>query len=251
MKQLAGLREREHRPWPLPRRPWLMAQTWEWLLFAHWRVPFERLREHVPPVLSLETFDDDAWLGITPFRLSGLRVEPTPPLPVLSTFPELNVRTYVSFGGKPGIYFFSLDAGSSFAVAAARRFYRLPYFRAEMTIRQAAAETRFESARVDRRGHPATFQAQYGRTGEAATSAPGSLEHFLTERYCLYAVEPGGATYRAEIHHPAWRLAPAAAEITGNSMPPPGLELPPQRPLFHLSARQDVLIWRLQRAGRG
>jgi uncharacterized protein YqjF (DUF2071 family) len=225
-----------------------MAQTWEWLLFAHWRVPFERLRAHVPSVLSLETFDGEAWLGITPFRLSGLRVEATPPLPALSTFPELNVRTYVSFGGRPGIYFFSLDAGSSFAVAAARRFYRLPYFLAEMAIEQAAAGTRFESARVDRRGHAASFQARYRRAGEPATAAPGSLEHFLTERYCLYAVEPGGATYRAEIHHPPWRLAPAAAEIAANTMPPPGLELPPQSPLFHLAERQDVLVWRLERA---
>jgi uncharacterized protein len=245
IRQVATLRERAHRPWPLPRRPFLMAQTWESLLFAHWPLAPERLRTHVPSALPLDTFDGRAWLGITPFRLSGLRLAATPPLPRLSTFPELNVRTYVTVGGKPGIYFFSLDAGSSLAVAGARRFYRLPYFRAEMSIDRDGGETHFASRRIDARGHPATFRAGYGPDGDEARAAPGTLEHFLTERYCLYTLTPDGRVARGEIHHPPWPLRRADADIALNTMPPPGLEVPAEAPLCHFSARQDVLVWAL------
>jgi uncharacterized protein YqjF (DUF2071 family) len=125
--QRAVLGETGHRPWPLPQGAWLMGQTWANLLFAHWRVPEEALRRVVPPQLPLDTFEGSAWLGITPFCVRGLRLRNTAPAPVLSSFPELNVRTYVSVEGKPGIYFLSLDADSRPAVAAARRLYRLPY----------------------------------------------------------------------------------------------------------------------------
>jgi uncharacterized protein YqjF (DUF2071 family) len=126
--------ETAHRPWPLPSGPWLMAQTWGDLLFAHWTVPAGALRALVPEPLTIDRFDGNAWLAITPFEVSSLRLRGTPPLPWLSRFPELNVRTYVSLGGKPGIWFFSLDAARALAVAAARRTYRLPYFHARMTI---------------------------------------------------------------------------------------------------------------------
>src|SRR5918998_2507341 len=113
--------ETAHRPWPLPDGPWLMAQTWGDLLFAHWPVPVEALRPLVPRPLPVDTFDGTAWLGVTPFEVSGLRLRGTVPAPRLSRFAELNVRTYTSHGGKPGIWFFSLDAASAVAVAAARR----------------------------------------------------------------------------------------------------------------------------------
>jgi uncharacterized protein YqjF (DUF2071 family) len=110
-----------HRPWPLPSGPWIMAQTWHDLLFAHWSVRSETLRRLVPSELALDTFDGSCWVAVAPFHMSGIRLRGLPALPGLSRFPELNVRTYVTLGGKPGVYFFSLDAGSLPAVWAARR----------------------------------------------------------------------------------------------------------------------------------
>ena len=115
-----------HRPWPMPGRSWVMAQTWTDLLFAHWSVAPATLERAVPTQLPLDTFDGRAWIGITPFAVRNTRLRPTLPVPFVSAFPELNVRTYVTVGGKPGIFFFSLDADSMLAVAAARRAYRLP-----------------------------------------------------------------------------------------------------------------------------
>jgi uncharacterized protein YqjF (DUF2071 family) len=242
VRQASTLREVEHRPWPPPERTWVMAQTWEDLLFAHWRVPQDRLQELVPG-LSVDSFDGDAWLGITPFVVTNLRAVGTPPAPAISTFPELNVRTYVTVDDKPGIYFFSLDAGSRLAVTAARLLYRLPYFRARMSVRRSGDWIEYESRRSDGRGAPAELLARYRSTGPLHRAEPGSLEYFLAERYCLYTVDPTGAILRAEIHHPPWPLQPAEAAIEQNSMPPPGFELPAAAPLLHYARRQDVLIW--------
>lgn len=243
VKQLLTLTSRSHRPWPVPRRPWVMGQTWHSLLFAHWRLAPDRLRPRLPAALAIDTHDGAAWLGITPFYLSGLRVSVAPPVPLLSTFPELNLRTYVTVDGKRGIFFFSLDAASRVAVATARRFYWLPYFNARMAFGREGTDVYVESERDDPRGHDAGFVARYRPTGRAEAAPPGTLEHFLTERYCLYTVDGAGTLYRAEIHHPPWPLQPADAEIAVNTMPAPGLALPTEPPLLHFSARQDVLIW--------
>jgi uncharacterized protein len=160
-RQAESLRQTDHRPWPLPDRPWLMGQTWEDLLFAHWRVPADELRRLLPRALELDTFADEAWLGITPFRLTGLRARGTVPLPRVSTFLELNVRTYVTVEGKGGIWFFSLDATSALAVAGARRAYHLPYFptRASFTQRDGATSR----ARAARATDPASSRRATGR----------------------------------------------------------------------------------------
>jgi uncharacterized protein len=166
-------------------------------------------------------------------------------LPVLSTFPELNVRTYVTAEGKPGIYFLSLDAGREWAVASARRFYKLPYFRARMVMRGRAA-IQFSSERISDAGPSRSFVARYRPAGEPFVAAPGTLEYFLTERYCLYAAD-GGRILRAEAHHLPWWIQPAQAEIDENTMVPPPAKLPSQQPLLHYSLRQDVLVWPLRR----
>jgi uncharacterized protein YqjF (DUF2071 family) len=220
-----------------------MGQTWLDLLFAHWSLPPTALEPLVPRPLTLDTYDGRAWIGVTPFVLSGLRLAPTPPVPYFSTFPEVNVRTYASLGGKPGIYFFSLDAASRVAVTAARRFYRLPYFVAEMAATPSDDGMAYRSKRVDDRGHEAELVIGYRPTGPVIAAEPGSLEHFLTERYCLYSIDERGEPLRAEIHHPPWPLQPADAEIDVNTMAPPGIRLPDVPPLLHFAARQDVLIW--------
>jgi uncharacterized protein YqjF (DUF2071 family) len=225
-----------------------MAQTWKNLLFAHWPVDPDVVRPHVPDGLVLDTRDGSAWIGVTPFVLAGLRIHGLPPLPSVSTFPELNVRTYVTHGGKGGILFFSLDAASTGAVAAARRLYRLPYFRARMRARIGPDESvAYESTRVDPRGEPAELRAAYRPLGPVFNAEPGSLEAFLAERYCLYTDDGAGGLLRADIHHPPWPLQRASAEIETNTMPPSSIPLPEQEPLLHFAARQDVVIWRPRR----
>jgi uncharacterized protein YqjF (DUF2071 family) len=243
-RQAGVLRETEHRPWPVPERPWVQAQTWDDLLFAHWRIREEALRPLVPPELPLDTFDGFAWLGVTPFRLTGFRVRGTLPLPLVSSFLELNVRTYVTLEDKPGIYFFSLDCESPLAVEAARRLYKLPYQWARMSAVRRGEWLDYSSARRDEEPRPFVFEARYRPHGRVTPAQPGSLEYFLTERYCLYTVDDGDV-YRADIHHPPWPLRPAEARIERNTMAPDGLELPDDPPLFHFSARQDVVIWAL------
>jgi uncharacterized protein len=239
-RQAAVIGATEHRPWELPDGPWMNAQTWQELAFLHWRVDEAILRSLVPEGLRLDTYDGDAWLGITPFRLTGFRLRGMPPLPLVSQFPELNVRTYVTHENKPGIWFFSLDAGSQLAVEAAKRLYRLPYRHARMSISRRHGHIHYDSAREG-----AAFSARYRGVGDFFHAEPGSLEHFLTERYCLYAAD-GGDLYRAQIHHPPWPLQAGEAVVELNTMPPPGIELPDDEPLVHYSVRQDVVVWPLE-----
>lgn len=224
-----------------------MAQTWEDLLFAHWRVAAADLRRVVPTELEGDTRDGSAWLGVTPFRVSAFRLRGLPHVRGVTSFPELNVRTYVTVDGKPGIYFLSLDASSLAAVASARRTYRLPYFRARMSARRVDGRMDYRSARASHDGPPARLRATYEPIGEPFQAADGSIEHFLAERYCLYTLDGRRRVVRADIHHPPWPLQRAVASLGENTMATPfGLDLGPD-PLLHFAARQDVLIWSPER----
>ncbi len=128
--------------------PWIMAQSWHDLLFAHWKVDAAVLRPHVPAELEVDTFEGQSWLGVVPFRMSGVRLRWTPALPWLSAFLELNVRTYVTAQGKPGVWFFSLDAANPVAVAAARLSFHLPYFKARMTCGDVDGWIQYQSERT-------------------------------------------------------------------------------------------------------
>jgi uncharacterized protein YqjF (DUF2071 family) len=246
-RQSAGLAETAHRPWPIPAKPWRMGQTWEHLLFAHWRADAGELRRLVPDSLELETFDGSAWIGILPFRITALRLRGTLPLPGVSSFLELNVRTYVTAGGKPGIWFFSLDASSRLAVEVARRAYELPYFGARMSAQRRDDWIEFESAREEAAEHPVVFSCRYRPRGPVLAAAPGSLEEFLTERYCLYTVDRRGRLCRGEIHHRPWPLQEAEAALELNTMAPPGVALPHEPPLAHFAAEVAAVIWPLER----
>ena len=191
----------------------------------------------------IDTFDGFAWLGIVPFRITELRVRGLPRLPGVSRFPEINVRTYVTLGGKPGVWFFSLDAGRRLAVAAARRLYLLPYFLADMQVARRADRIAYVSRRVHAGAAPAAFSGEYQPVGAAAAAEPGGLAWFLTERYCLYATDRSGGVHRAEIHHRPWTLQPAEADIRTNTMAAGlGLRLA-GAPLLHFSTVQDVRVW--------
>jgi uncharacterized protein YqjF (DUF2071 family) len=239
----AILTEDAHRPWPMANGPWIMTQTWHDLLFAHWPVDAGTLRERVPPEFDLDLFDGTAWLGIVPFRMTNVAPRGVPSLPWISEFPELNVRTYVRVDDKPGIYFFSLDAGSTLAVQAARSLFNLPYFRAVMSVTANAGTIDYDSRRDDGSAD-ARLSASYRPVGARFEAVSGSLEYFLTERYCLYNLNHRGRPYRLDIHHPPWPLRHADAEFTRNTMADAaGVPLPDTKPLLHFSRRQDMVAW--------
>jgi len=239
------------RPWPPPPSPWIMRQVWHDLLFAHWPLPPAALRPLVPASLAIDTFDGQAWLGVVPFQMSGVRPRCLPPLPGLSAFPELNVRTYVALQGKPGVFFFSLDAASRLAVAGARRLFHLPYYRAEMAVAPEGEGVSYASRRVHPGAPAAELRGRYGPTGPVRPAAAGSLDDWLTARYCLYTVARG-ASYRCEIHHAPWPLQPAAARFEVNTMAAAaGLPFPDRPPLLHFARRLEVVVWPLERVRGG
>jgi uncharacterized protein YqjF (DUF2071 family) len=234
----------EHRPYPLPRGPWALFMSWHDLLFMHWPVPASVLRPLIPTAFDLDTFDGGAWLSITPFRMNGTRPRSLPSVPLLSNFPELNVRTYVTAGGRPGIWFFSLDAHNRVAVRLARATFSLPYYNARMSSRVAGEEVRYESVRTHRGAPGARFAGRYRPVGDPFNPRPGTLEHFLTERYCLYSASGRGNVYRGDIHHHPWPLRGAEIEVESLAMTEQiGVALPGTEPLVHFSGRLDVLAW--------
>lgn len=236
-----------HRPWPLPAGRWTWRQGWKDLLFAHYAVPRHMLVPLVPPELTIQEYDGSSWVGVVPFRMTGVMRRPFPDLPGVSAFPELNLRLYVERDGKPGVWFLSLDAANPLAVWAARRFFHLPYHLAGIRIESRAASFRFVSRRSGgNRG--VTFTADYGPAGPVFEAPPGSLEAFLTERYCLYARSPAGRLFRAEVHHLSWPLQPATGEVQAEALVAPhGLQLRGQAPLLHFSRGVDVVVWPLER----
>lgn len=220
-----------------------MEQTWNDLLFAHWPVSSEILRALVPAKLELDTFEGQTWVAVTPFHMTGIRARWLPPVPGWSRFPELNVRTYVKYGGKPGVYFFSLDAASLAAVWAARETYYLPYFHARMNVRIMDELVKYHSIR----DAGAEFRGSYHPTSAVPLRQPGTLEHWLSERYCLYSVKKN-SVFRAEIHHQQWPLQNAEAEISVNTMArAAGIMLPDIPPLLHYAKKLQVLIWPLRK----
>jgi len=223
----------------VPSEAWSWRQSWQDLLFAHWPVPAERLRRRLPPSLEVDEFAGTAWIGLVPFRMSGVMKRPLPDMPWVSAFPELNVRTYVTKDGKPGVWFFSLDATNALAVWAARRFFHLPYFRARMSVHRHRHAVVYSSSRPG-----AGFEASYMPVSSVHEAKQGSLEHWLTERYCLYALAPNGTMWRNEVHHVPWPLQRAEARIDINTMfavHDLDVEGPPA--LLHFAKRLDVVVW--------
>jgi uncharacterized protein YqjF (DUF2071 family) len=236
-----------HRPWPLPEGRWAMTQSWHDLLFAHWPVDARQLQEKLPAGLPLDMFEGQAWIGVVPFAMTNVAPRGVPAIPLVSSFLELNVRTYVTLHGKPGVYFFSLDANSSLAVAAARTLFGLPYFTAAMEMKRQGGQIVYTSARKTRMPGVAEFAATYRPIGSVQTPRPGSLEYFLTERYCLYTVDRSSHAKRLEIHHPPWPLQQAEATIAVNTMADAaGILLPSTTPLLHFARRQDMVAWPLR-----
>jgi uncharacterized protein YqjF (DUF2071 family) len=231
----------DHRPWPLPASPWTWRQNWHDLLFAHWPIDVAIAQRFVPTPLQVQQFDGTSWIGLVPFRMSGVMRRPLPDLPWISAFPELNVRLYVEHDGKAGVWFLSLDATNPLAVWAARRYFHLPYFRARIQLTRRGDEIDYLSHRA---GGGAHLGVRYRPVSAPYESPAGTLEHWLTERYCLYAQAPDGSISRTEIHHRPWPLQAAEAEFSSNSyFASHGLDVRGAPALLHFAERIDVIVW--------
>jgi uncharacterized protein YqjF (DUF2071 family) len=246
----AILRTVDHRPYPLPSRPWRMTQRWNDLLFAHWAIPPTALANRLPDGLEVDTFDGAAWLGVIPFWMDRVRVRTvgshTISVPTTSTFPELNLRTYVrsKVSGLAGVYFFSLDCASPLAVFGARTIFHLPYFPARMSRTITNGTVEYSSHRQLTR-RPANYEAIYAPASDLP-SPRTPLSTFLTERYCLFTPFAGRMLV-GDIHHLPWPLQPAEADIRVNQIPRAhGFTLPDTSPILHFSRQLQVILWSLR-----
>ena len=213
---------------PVPRQPWLLRMRWSELLFAHWPMAPELVEHHLPRGLQLDTFEGQAWVGVVPFLISDFAPRNCPAIPPLNRFLELNVRTYVLHNGRPCVWFFTMDAASRLAVRAARAMFHLPYMDADMglchsppySMPPAGSSTtiHYRSQRTHRGEPPARFEASYRLAGESFQAERGTLEHWLTARYCLISADRIGRLYRGEIDHEPWILAAAAWELRENTL---------------------------------
>ena len=230
-----------HRP---PGQP-VMHQVWGKLLFMHWRINENLLRPHVPQSLAIDTYGGSAWIAIAPFTSWDIRALPpfVPPVPGLDSMHELNVRTYVHYDGVPGVWFLSLDANSRAAVLAARTFFHLPYYNADIEM-NGKRKIKYRLKRRD--DPPAQLKADWS-VGEALPqSQPGSREFFFTERYILYT-EHEDELYRARIHHEPWELYEAELTNFGSTMLE-GKQIPEPKtePILHYAEEISVDIWALE-----
>jgi uncharacterized protein YqjF (DUF2071 family) len=233
-----------------PRGLPLIRQWWGKLLFMHWPISPGFLRQLLPPQLTLDTFEGQAWIGVVPFTMWGVRPYFSPPVPGLNSFHELNVRTYVHFDGVPGVWFFSLDINSPLATWGARRFFFLPYYDAEISLRQEGQSILYHSGRKEGGATPATFDAAWTYGEPLPPSEPDSLAFFLTERYCLYTAHRE-QLYRCRIFHPPWPLRRAEVSAYNSTMVAAlGLPEPSGEPLLHYADSLKIDIWPLARVAR-
>lgn len=230
---------------------WTMAQTWEHLLFAHWPISPEAVRPFVPSSLEIDTFNGKAWLGAVSFFMTGVKLKYLP-LSYPFHFPEINIRTYVKMNGIPAVFFITLDAADPLVVRIAKRWYRLPYFRANMSFRKEGGERkkgshfRIESRRKSPRSASETFQGKYRPSSRSFIPRRGTLAHWLMERYVFFCqpIESGDAyMYGGEVHHEPWRLQSAEVDIATNSLIEPyRVSHPENPPLSHYSRGVEALI---------
>lgn len=240
-----------HRPWPLPAGPWVMRQSWNDFLFMHWPVDASAVRALVPEPLELHLFDGVCYVGVIPFHMSGVRARGTVDLPGVSAFPELNVRTYVTVDGRPGVYFLSLEAHNRLAVETARMLYELPYFKATMHWERVDGTVHYRTERTDARGPAARWVGRYTPRGDYFFAEPGTLRHWLSERYCLHTVDDQGRVRTTDVHHLPWPLREVDVDIDENTMASAlGLELQGEGFAMY-SPGVDVVVWapRLRASG--
>lgn len=223
----------------------VMYQRWAGLLFLHWPVDPEMIQKRLPEGLKVDTFNGEAWLGVVPFFMEGVRPRMLPPVPGLSWFMELNVRTYVyDAEGRPGVWFFSLDCNQFLAVQIAKRFFHLPYETAKMNSQRSGGEIKYHCRRG---GKDADYIYQEPNVGQAAEI--GSLEWFLVERYLLFSAKRDGSLYCGRVHHTPYQIAAGHCEAwSAEPLAWNGFEVPQVAPPSVLVAKPvEVSIFPLRK----
>jgi uncharacterized protein YqjF (DUF2071 family) len=245
------LATRWHRDTTPPAGPWVQRQSWLDFLFLHWTVDPAVLRPFVPAPLELDLHEGRAYVGVIPFQMAGTTLRGLPDIPGFSRFLELNVRTYVRYGDRRGVYFLSLEADNRLIVRVARAWYHLPYQDARMAtamtggspIDRTGARFRYTSTRTHRGSPPAAFEATWQVGRPLGIAQAGTLEAWLCEQYALFVVD-GGAVLRGDVHHVPWPLHTVEVEITTNTMGAAlGIEGPPAHAMF--SPGVDTVMWTL------
>jgi len=229
-----------HRPWPCPRSQWTWRQSWNELLFLHYRVEKKEISHLVPDGVHVQEFDGTSWIGIVPFRMQSVMRNPLPDFPWFSNFLELNVRLYVEYEGKAGVWFLSLDATNPFVVWGGQRYFKLPYHNARMRLTEENEFKIFQSTRKDKT--QANFRARYRPTSDVFYSQAGTLEHFLTERYCFFS-QVGDRVVRTDVHHWPWPLRIAKVEVLSNTLVNEWAITLREPAFCHYSPGVDVISW--------
>ncbi|OIK07631.1 hypothetical protein BIV60_27070 [Bacillus sp. MUM 116] len=231
---------------------WIMKQSWRNLLFAHWPIPVNLMRPLIPKPLQLDTYECYAWIGIIVFIIDGIYLRGIPRLPLFAKFPEINVRTYVHYNGKPGVYFLSLDAPHWATYTIARKWYRLPYYQSLIQFWKDHSGFYFNSVRSDRKSpFLAGFNGNFMASSRVFFAGEGTIDQWLTERYCLYSVDKKGNLFCGDIDHIPWPLQTAEADIYKNTLVTPfGFEPPKTQPLLHFSQGVDSVFANIKRVGK-
>lgn len=237
-----------HRPYPLPSKNWIMRQTWKNVLFLHWPIPLEKLRPHIPTSLQIDTYKGTAWLGIILFVLEGIYPFGLSSISLTPKFPEINVRTYVTYNGKPGIYFLSIDVDNWASLKIAKHWYHLPYHSAHISFQKEGESFHCHSVRRENRNDPLSFHCKYASVSDVYAPKEGTLDHWLTERYCFYSSNNGVSIYCGEIHHQPWPLQKAKIELVNHTLFTPfHFDLPEEKPVIHFSPGVDSLMWNIKK----
>jgi len=228
-----------------------MRPQWNDLLFLHWEFPPALVASLLPPELELDTFCNRAYVGLVPFEMAGVIPRFVPDLGRLgyfySRFAELNVRTYVTRDGIPGVWFFSLDAASSLAILSARLWFALPYFKARMRMRRTRSGFDFWSKRLWPAPTNALCHVRWQAQGDERMAAPDSLAEFLVERYVLYS-RRGGQLFRGRVFHEPYRLQSARIlALRETNLRAAGFSRPAAEPHVLFSRGVDVEVWDLER----
>lgn len=242
------MKEVAHRSYPIPSRNWIMRQTWNNLLFLHWPISPKQLQPFIPSPLQIDIFNQYAWIGIIVFCMGGIYPRGFSLKSLTPKFKEINVRTYVLLNGKPGVYFLSLDVPDWASLTIAKRWYHLPYHPAKVSIQKEEQTFHCLSIRNGKANSPISFNGKFKPISEVFFPQEGTLEHWLTERYCLYSTKTGDDIYCGEIHHRPWPLQIAEAEISHNTMFSPfEWDLSDVKPISHYAEGMDTLIWNIKR----
>lgn len=242
------MKKQDHRSWPVPSKNWIMRQTWRNVFFAHWPVLPERLRPSIPSTLEIDTYQQMAWIGVVLFEIEGIYFRGLSPISVVHKFPEVNLRTYVQHKGKPGVFFLSLDVGNWASLVISKRWYHLPYRNAKISYRKEGSTFHCQSVRKGKSTIPITMKGSFTPNSESYYPEEGTIDHWLTERYCLYSLDRRGNIYCGDIHHKPWLLQKAQAVISDNTLPTPfGIDISEVEPILHFSKGMDTLFWNIKK----